>query len=145
VDESHTDFVIPAGVRSIEHTQPDLYQRVVDHLKASRDLYVDLTTGLMESHRHVEDQTERRKKCRSAARCVLPNATETKIVITANARALRHFIEMRAHPAAELEIRQLAVEIFKIMTTAAPQLFHGMRIVTLSDNTEGVESEFRKI
>lgn len=145
VDESDTAFVIPAGVQALERENPALYQRVVDHMQASRDLYADLTTGLMDSYAHIEDKTDRRKKARSAARSVLPNATETKMFVTANARALRHFVEMRAHPAAELEIRQLAVEIFRIMAVAAPGLFYGMKIVTLPDGTEGVESEFRKV
>lgn len=145
VDESDTSFIVPAGIQALEDSDPVLYKRFVAHLKASRDLYVDLTTGLMDSYADIEDKTERRKKARSAARAVLPNATETKIVVTANARALRHFIEMRAHPAAELEIRLLAVEMFKIFQRVAPALCHGMMIVTLPDGTLGVESVFRKV
>ena len=55
------------------------------------------------------DRTLRRKLARQAARSVLPNATETKIFVTANARALRHFIELRGSRHAEVEIRKLAV------------------------------------
>ena len=43
----------------------------------------------------------RRKMARQAARSVLPNATETKIFVTANARALRHFIELRCNEHAD--------------------------------------------
>lgn len=51
----------------------------------------------------LPDATARRKAAREAARSVLPNATETKIVVTGNARALRHFIEMRGDVAADAD------------------------------------------
>ena len=56
-----------------------------------------------EARELVTDQLE--ELARQAARSVLPNATQTKIFVTANARALRHFIEMRASEHAETEIR----------------------------------------
>ena len=62
----------------------------------------------------------RRKLARQAARSVLPNATETKIFVTANARALRHFIELRGSQHAEPEIRKLAVQVLNIMRKEAP-------------------------
>ena len=62
---------------------------------------------------------------RQAARAVLPNATETKIVVTANARAWRHFIEMRASEHAEPEIRKLAITILRVLQQEAPNLFGG--------------------
>lgn len=67
--------------------------------------------------------TARRKAAREAARSVLPNATETKIFVTANVRALRHFIELRADPAADAEIRRLALEVLRVLRDAAPNLF----------------------
>ena len=60
---------------------------------------------------------------RQAARSVLPNATETKIFVTANARALRHFIEMRCSEHAEVEIRKVAAEVLRVMQKEAPNLF----------------------
>ena len=62
-----------------------------------------------------EYNTDRRKAIRQAARSVLPNATETKIFVTANVRALRHFIEMRGAIYADWEIRYLAIEIIIII------------------------------
>ena len=72
----------------------------------------------------------RRKKAREAARSVLPNATETKIFVTANGRALRHFIEMRADPAADVEIRKVAVAILKLLQAESPNLFGDYTITT---------------
>lgn len=63
------------------------------------------------------------KPLREAARSLLPNATETKITWTANARTLRQFIERRAHPAADAEIRRLAMMLLAILKGEAPALF----------------------
>lgn len=145
VDESDTGFVVPPAIQALQKRNPLVFERWVQHMQDSRSLYADLTAEVAEMYADLADKTERRKKARQAARSVLPNATETKIFITANARALRHFIEMRANPAADVEIRCLAVEIFKIMQQAAPLAFHGMKIVDLPDQTQGVESEYRKV
>ena len=53
----------------------------------------------------------RRKRARQTARSVLPNAAETKIVVTGNARAWRHVIELRGAAGAETEIRRLAIKL----------------------------------
>jgi thymidylate synthase (FAD) len=53
------------------------------------------------------------------SRFVLPIATQTKIVVTMNARELRHFFEMRCCLRAQWEVRQLANEMLRICRTAA--------------------------
>ena len=57
------------------------------------------------------------------ARYVLPNATETKIVVTMNARALLHFFELRCCSRAQWEIRQLAWKMLGEVRQVAPVLF----------------------
>src|SRR5438270_13751623 len=91
------------------------------------------------------DRTLRRKLARQAARSVLPNATETKIFVSANARALRHFIEMRASRHAEVEIRKLAVGVLKIMQAEAPNLFADYRLEPLADGTCEAVTPHRKV
>ena len=59
----------------------------------------------------------------SSARSSLPNATETKIVITANARALRHFFEMRGALDGDWEMRKVACALYNIVNVDAPSLF----------------------
>jgi thymidylate synthase (FAD) len=76
---------------------------------------------------------------------VLPNATETKIFVTANARALRHFIELRASRHAEVEIRQLAVQTLRIMQTEAPGLFGDYSLTPLPDGTYEATTPHRKV
>lgn len=56
-----------------------------------------------------------RKQAREAARSVLPNASETKIVVTANMTAWRHFFTMRGSIHADAEIRELALRLIRLM------------------------------
>lgn len=57
------------------------------------------------------------------ARFVLPNAAETKIVVTMNARELHHFFSLRCCRRAQWEIRAMAVEMLRLAKQAAPLLF----------------------
>lgn len=60
---------------------------------------------------------------REDARYVLPNACETKIVVTMNARSLKHFFELRCCTRAQWEIRQLAEAMLDEVRKVAPHLF----------------------
>jgi thymidylate synthase (FAD) len=57
------------------------------------------------------------------ARFVLPNAAETKIILTMNARELRHFFELRCCERAQWEIRHLAIQMLRLVKPLAPTLF----------------------
>ncbi|MDY0301353.1 MAG: FAD-dependent thymidylate synthase [Trichlorobacter sp.] len=57
------------------------------------------------------------------ARYLLPNATETKIIITMNARELLHFFKLRCCERAQWEIRDMAVEMLKLVKQVAPVIF----------------------
>ena len=57
------------------------------------------------------------------ARFVLPNATQTRIVVTMNFRALRHFIKVRCDKAAQWEIRELATKMLHLAYDIAPSVF----------------------
>src|SRR2546422_147578 len=112
---------------------------------ASHQAYVELVDGLMQKMTHVENKTERRKRVREAARSVLPNATETLIFVSANARALRHFIELRGSEGAEVETRRVALEFLRLMQAEAPTLFGDYEIVRLEDGTEVARTQWQKV
>ena len=57
------------------------------------------------------------------ARYLLPNATETKIVVTMNARELLHFFGMRCCKRAQWEIRELALAMLDLVKPLAPRVF----------------------
>ena len=82
---------------------------------------------------------------RQAARSVLPNATETRIFVTANARALRHFIELRGSYEAEDEIRKLAIRMLEILQIESPNLFGDFRIETREDGTRVALTDHHKV
>src|SRR5258708_4490571 len=86
----------------------------------------------------------RRKSARQAARSVLPNATETKIFVTANARALRHFLEQRGSRHAEPEIRLLANKLLDVLRKESPNLFNDYERVGLPDGTFELTTQYRK-
>ncbi|MHB1170663.1 MAG: FAD-dependent thymidylate synthase, partial [Longimicrobiales bacterium] len=124
VDESEVGFVLPP---EIEEGTPafDVWQRACSTaLEEYRALLGEVETLVQDEPK----ATLRRKRARQAARSVLPNATETKIVVTGNARAWRHFIELRASAAAEAEIRALAVEVLRTLQKEAPHIFGDYRI-----------------
>jgi thymidylate synthase (FAD) len=99
--------------------------------------YEELLTALEQKFISTTlDQTTVRKLIRQAARSVLPNATETRIVVTGNYRSWRHFIGLRATKAADPEIRILAVALLRELRKVAPDVFADFVISTLDDNSE---------
>jgi thymidylate synthase (FAD) len=93
----------------------------------------------------AEAKTDLRKKVNQAARGLLPNETETIIVVTANVRAWRHVIEMRASHHAELEIRSLAIRVFLCLHQVEPILFGDYQLEELPDGTYCVSTPNRKV
>lgn len=86
------------------------------------------------AHIHMEEAYRRtvdflieegfnRKQAREAARAVMPNATETKIVVSGNMRAWRDVIKKRFHVAADAEIREFATEVLRQLREIAPNTF----------------------
>ena len=63
------------------------------------------------------------KKAIEDARYIFPNACETKIVLTMNARSLKNFFEHRCCERAQWEIRRLATEMLRIVRDIAPTIF----------------------
>jgi len=57
------------------------------------------------------------------ARYILPNATTSEIVITANLREYRHMFEVRCHPRAHWEIRRICLQMLRILKHEAPNVF----------------------
>jgi thymidylate synthase (FAD) len=141
VDESECDFVEPEVIAE----DPELHRIWLEAVQASQAAYRELADRLAEKLKGIGDRTSRRKKAREAARSVLPNATETKIFVTANARALRHFIEMRGDAAADVEIRRLALAVLKLLQHEAPNLFGDYTLIDLPEGGQAVTTPHRKV
>jgi thymidylate synthase (FAD) len=115
---------------------PELHKKFVEATETSVRAYTELLDGLERKLADVPTAISRRKQARQAARSVLPNATETRIVVTGNYRAWRHFIAMRATEGADIEIRGLAVECLRQLQRVAPNVFGDFTISQLADGTE---------
>jgi thymidylate synthase (FAD) len=135
------DFVEP-GCIADDPKLHEVWRTAVEHAQSA---YVKLVEGLQDKFAGVEDKTLRRKMARQAARSVLPNATETKIFVTANARALRHFIELRCNEHAEVEIRIVAGQILEILRGEAPSIFEDYELVDLPDGTRAAKTAHTKV
>src|SRR5579862_3862772 len=100
---------------------------------------------LMERYSWVEDRVHRRKMAREAARGVLPNSTETKIVVTGNARAWRTMLELRASEGAEMEIRRMAIAVLRVLQGEAPGLFSDFEVYAAADRAHAARISFHKV
>ncbi len=141
VDESVADFVEPACIAD----DPELHEIWLELAEHAQEAYVKLVSGLERKFESVDDKTLRRKMARQAARSVLPNATETKIFVTANARALRHFVELRCNEHAETEIRQVAAQVLELLQKEAPSIFGDYEFVPLADGTRAAKTPYVKV
>lgn len=152
VDESVAEYVEPDIIAG----DPELHSIWLEAIGQAHAAYLKLAEKLNAKLADPQaaaaamlppdaDRTTRRKAARQAARSILPNATETKIFVTANARALRHFLEMRGAAGAEPEIRKLAGKVLDVMVKEAPNLFGDYEKKPLPDGTFEVMTPFRKV
>ncbi|HTJ22099.1 MAG TPA: FAD-dependent thymidylate synthase [Gemmatimonadaceae bacterium] len=141
VDESQASFVVPPAILGDEA----LEQAWRAQVESAQALYVDLVAKLMERYGWVPDKVHRRKMAREAARAVLPNATETKIVVTGNARAWRTMLELRSSEGAELEIRRMAVALLRLFQREAPGFFSDFEIYMAEDRREAARVGYHKV
>lgn len=132
VPEDDAGMVEPAVIAE----DPELHALFQRATGAALEAYEALLAGLEQRFADQPSATLRRKQARQAARSVLPNATETRIVVTGNYRAWRHFVAMRASEHADVEIRELAIACLRELQRVAGNVFGDFRISTLADGSE---------
>ena len=128
VKEGQFEYIMPP---EIENTP----EAIVIYIKAMEDdqkTYNELTDILCKKHfdnfiKSGLDEKEAKKKAEKQAiedaRFVLPNACETKMVVTMNARSLMNFFHHRCCNRAQWEIRELAYQMTELVKEVAPSLF----------------------
>jgi thymidylate synthase (FAD) len=141
VDESNACFVVPPAVIGDEKLEGAWRAQV----ESAQQTYVSLVEQLMERYGWVADRVHRRKMAREAGRAVLPNATETKVVVTGNVRAWRTMLELRSSEAAELEIRRFAVAMLRLLQREAPGFFSDFVVYVADDRREAAKVEYHKV
>jgi len=128
-DEAGAAFVEPEELRQ----HPEALEQWREAMEQARAAYIKLNELLGSAIDHAG--REEMRAIRSASRSVLPNATETKIVVTANARALRHFLQVRGSIEGDSEMRRVSAELLKLLMREAPKLFEDFEISTLADGS----------
>jgi thymidylate synthase (FAD) len=131
-------FVEPAVVAE----DPELHAKFVAAADAALAVHSSLLQGLEQTFAGVPNATLRRKQALQAANSVLPTATETRLVVTGNLRAWRHFVAMRASEQADVELRRLALACLRELQRVAGHVFQDFRISSLADGTEVAASPF---
>ena len=138
VHPEQSEVVIPKLIREDEQLSRLLMQAVDE----SRFIYQELLGALEDKLDDEPNALLRKKQARQAARAILPNATESRIVVTGNYRAWRHFIAARATEHADAEVRTVAVECLKLLKKQAPVIFADFNISQLPDGSEMASSPY---
>ena len=141
VDESHAAFVVPPAMLGDAKLEAEWLAQVT----AAQAAYVQAVEDLMRRYDWVADKVHRRKMAREAARSLLPNATETKLVVSANVRAWRTMLELRCGEGAEQEIRRMAVAVLRLLTAEAPRLFGDFETYRAEDGAEAARVTYHKV
>jgi thymidylate synthase (FAD) len=87
--------------------------------KEARKLYQDTLDRISKTYKELLEL----KIPKEDARFILPNAAKTNIMVTMNARELRHFFNLRCCARAQWEMREVAMEMLRQAKSAAPALF----------------------
>ncbi|KOA19920.1 thymidylate synthase ThyX [Clostridium homopropionicum DSM 5847] len=114
------EYIIPPEIAE-DDTAKEIY---IDAMKKSQQSYDEITSILKEKYiSRGMSKLNAEKKAIEDARYVFPNACETKIMVTMNARSLINFFEHRCCNRAQWEIHILADEMLKKLKEVAPILF----------------------
>ena len=138
------DFVTPPSIAADEEALAE-YSKI---MKESAESYARLAdilqknaaAKLAEQGKTPEEAEKLASKIANEdARFVLPNACETKMVVTMNVRSLHNFFRLRCCNRAQWEIRAVADEMLRLCREAAPALFAnaGPACVTEGKCSEG--------
>ncbi len=115
VDESNFSIIMPESIKKNKEAKT-LFENFINNAK-------EVYTRLQSIGIKKED-----------ARFILPNAVESEIVVSANFRELRHIFKERCSKAAQWEIREIALEMLKIMKEHAPTVFEDFEIDPISSS-----------
>jgi thymidylate synthase (FAD) len=144
VDEGDARYVVPPLYQESEELRHK-WQQTIDLIRKAYMELAEATTQYVQQKHPEMPPRDRRKWARQAARSILPNACETKIFVTGNSRAWRHFLELRGSPHADTEIRLLAAEVCKALKKESPNIFHDVELVDEPDGMPSVRVTHSKV
>ena len=135
VSETNFDYIIPPSIER----DPDMKREYISVVERVQGGYNALKKCLEEKGRSGESVNE-------DVRFLLPQAAETKIVVTMNCRELLHLFQERCCSRAQWEIRHLAEEMLKICKEKLPAVFNdaGAKCIKLGYCPEGAQFTCKK-
>lgn len=128
VNENEFDYITPPEIEKNYEANVE-FERMMNEITES---YAKIADILTESHKEkfmAEGMDEKsavskaRKLANEDARFILPNACETKIIVTMNVRSLFNFFRHRCCNRAQWEIRAVANEMLRLCLETAPNIF----------------------
>jgi len=146
VDGSKLRFVM----RPEYDGRPKLEKRFFNWIEAASDEYdaraADMAEVLADDPAFQRaTKTERRKMVNQTSRACLPNETEAPIIVTVNARTMRHLSEMRVAGPAEPEIRRAMLNVFLCISRVAGAFFSDYKLTKLPDGTYAAQTDWRRV
>lgn len=128
VDKSGFDYITPPEIEAIPEAKAEYIRAMEEdaaHYNSLRNILIEkhTKTFIAEGKSEAEAKKLAEKKANEDARFVLPNSCDTKIIMTMNVRSLHNFFSLRCCKRAQWEIRELAIEMLKLVREAAPLLF----------------------
>ena len=128
VNENGFEFITPPEIESVPEAKT-FFEEEMQRITESYDKLADILTEKHKERFVSEGMDEKaaaskaRKLANEDARFILPNACETKIVVTMNVRSLFNFFKHRCCNRAQWEIRAVADEMLRLCYSAAPNVF----------------------
>ena len=129
VSERDFEYVIPPQIEALPEAKEEFLKAMredcehynnLTNMLAEKYCVENLTAGMQEK----DARTAARKSAIEDARFVLPNACDTKLIMTMNARSLINFFALRCCSRAQWEIRELSWEMLRLVRRVAPQIFN---------------------
>ena len=137
VNEGAFDYIVPPSIERHPYLKT-MFETEMNHIQNKYDyLRACLTTEIMNDEGISKEAAE--KRANEDARFLLPNACETKIVVTMNIRSLFNFFKHRCCNRAQWEIRAVATEMWHQCMDVAPTIFKysGPECITKGKCPEG--------
>jgi thymidylate synthase (FAD) len=128
VKVSKFEFVMPPAIEIDAEAKVEFYEAMENARKSYAklfDILWKIQKGKLLEDGISDEKAEpmAQKIAMEDARYVLPNACETKLIVTMNARELKHFFLLRCCARAQWEIREVAFQMLKLVKRVVPELF----------------------
>lgn len=128
VSKCNFEYIVPPAIADIPEAKAEFIKAMEEDAAHYESLRSTLTAAhtarlIAEGKNEKSAAKAAEKMANEDARFVLPNACDTRIIMTMNVRSLCNFFRLRCCNRAQWEIRALACEMLRLVKGVAPNLF----------------------